>query len=955
MEKIEKLLKKKTKNIFGLKEIFSFLTIFALLFSNGLVMLPEAGAVADDGGNKIDICHATGSGSYNTINVDKNATAGGHDIHNNDIIPSYTYSSNEDTGQNCEIVTDEPAVDADIVTYEKTGDFSDSKVNIDFRPNDKISINPIGDYYITYVGLDVKSDGVSDYKDYTNTFAPDGYKNFDPNGDKINKAKVTVKKDSIPAVTHFECEYPGKNWDTDGQAILDNGCVVPTPDPICGNGIVETGEQCDNGAANTDDGTPIWTSGPGSLGYCSTTCQIYYVDNMYCGDGVINGDEQCDGCDLGDYTCETVNGFNGGILGCEENCTFDISGCTFDEPVITIVATKVVCDSEEDLPNWGAVREDGNPIDENTVSDFLSIKGDVCRIVPDWEFQWANNDVSKPDDNAGDAGSGWTTFGPTNLNGQAFAYLSEDDLTGTRIWFREVMKEGYIPFSGTTEPEHNNVSAEFYCHEDVLNYDNYDYIDNPETGDTYYCVGFNVPVVEEEPTGDLTICKYYDNGVLGQYEEGIDLPLQWNMDVLALSGLSEGSGWSTNTNSETGCVTLEGLYYGDYKVTEQSQEGWIKTYPVGDSQTVTLDSLSSSVYFLNYEEEEEEEQERGSITIYKYEDLNGNGEWDEGEPFLEGWYVFLSANFYQYEGPKTITDNEGKFFFNNLQLGEYNVCEFMEDGWENTEPGYEPFDWSNAGEGPMAVCYEGVVLTGEEKDIDIYFGNREEEEQEPSGTSSSTSWGGQPFMSTQPEGEVLGEAIELEPCGLYLLEYIKYGMYNNPFEVTKLQLFLNEYMGANLAVTGTYDLATKNAVDAFQLRYKDEVLRPWVEAGVHCDVNMPTSYVYKTTQRWINLLKCPTLLIPMPDLSGYEKANCSGLAEEVLGEEIVLEDGETEEAEPEEEEELLTEEGSTEDELLIETLETEEEGRGLPWLFILIIVLIAAGLIFVLYRSNAKK
>jgi hypothetical protein len=31
-----------------------------------------------------------------------------------------------------------------------------------------------------------------------------------------------------------------------------------------------------------------------------------------------------------------------------------------------------------------------------------------------------------------------------------------------------------------------------YCHTDVLNYDNYDFIDHPTTGNTYYCVAWNV-------------------------------------------------------------------------------------------------------------------------------------------------------------------------------------------------------------------------------------------------------------------------------------------------------------------------------------------------------------------------------------------------------------------------------------------------------------------------------
>jgi hypothetical protein len=148
--------------------------------------------------------------------------------------------------------------------------------------------------------------------------------------------------------------------------------------------------------------------------------------------------------------------------------------------------------------------------------------------------------------------------------------------------------------------------------------------------------------------------------------------------------------------------------------------------------------------------------------------------------------------------------------------------------------------------------------------------------------------GGHYHAAAEPEGEVLGEATT---CGQYLFGYIEYGADNNPIEVMKLQFFLNEYMGSNLAITTVYDEATRDAVNAFQLKYGEEILQPWIDAGSHCDTNTPTGYVFITTQRWINLLKCPILNIPIADLSGFDKANCGGYSEggqeegQVLGEE----------------------------------------------------------------------
>ncbi len=60
------------------------------------------------------------------------------------------------------------------------------------------------------------------------------------------------------------------------------GCLMPGPEgvaagPFCGNGTVETGEQCDDGAAN------------GSDGCCSATCQLIDADH----DGVCDTLDPC--------------------------------------------------------------------------------------------------------------------------------------------------------------------------------------------------------------------------------------------------------------------------------------------------------------------------------------------------------------------------------------------------------------------------------------------------------------------------------------------------------------------------------------------------------------------------------------------------------------------------------------------------------------------------------------
>ncbi len=79
----------------------------------------------------------------------------------------------------------------------------------------------------------------------------------------------------------------------------------------------------------------------------------------------------------------------------------------------------------------------------------------------------------------------------------------------------------------------------------------------------------------------------------------------------------------------------------------------------------------------------------GTVYAAKYNDFNGNGTMDEGEPYMEGWDFFLDENDNGEldEGERVAsTDTSGMATFENVPLGTYNLIEFMRDGWVITEP-----------------------------------------------------------------------------------------------------------------------------------------------------------------------------------------------------------------------------------------------------------------------------
>ena len=96
--------------------------------------------------------------------------------------------------------------------------------------------------------------------------------------------------------------------------------------PECGNGVAETGEEC--------DGADLGGATCGSEGFycgilsCDVDCTLDTSGCVAgsCGDGTIQCSEDCDGADLGGETCVS-QGFESGTLSCDGSCAFDTSAC----------------------------------------------------------------------------------------------------------------------------------------------------------------------------------------------------------------------------------------------------------------------------------------------------------------------------------------------------------------------------------------------------------------------------------------------------------------------------------------------------------------------------------------------------------------------------------------------------------------------------------------------------
>jgi len=344
--------------------------------------------------------------------------------------------------------------------------------------------------------------------------------------------------------------------------VLYYSTVTPTPtdipeEPVCGNGIVEGNEQCDDG--NTLDGDN-----------CSSSCQWELVcepeRELAINGGFetpVVGSQKWDIFDSGTpglgWTVNwrenfssyggwelpdpahlelhrSVNGWlpREGLQHAELDSDWnDHSKNLNNEPASTVIY--------QDIPTI--------PGNQYTIKFYFSPRPNTSQADNVLEFSWGG-EVKDTVSRAGSSNTDWSehthTFTATT--------------TPTRLQFKDL---GTANSLGTL-------------------------ID----GVSVRCLG--------PEKGSLTVCKYNDLNKDGQIIEG-EPKIGWGMTVV--DGADAGETWNTATPAND-CLTLEGMDFGEYEVTETEASGWTRSYPAdSNSQTAVLsvDSPDAIVNFLNYE------------------------------------------------------------------------------------------------------------------------------------------------------------------------------------------------------------------------------------------------------------------------------------------------------------------------------------------------------------------
>ncbi|HPS91530.1 MAG TPA: SdrD B-like domain-containing protein, partial [Methanothrix sp.] len=191
------------------------------------------------------------------------------------------------------------------------------------------------------------------------------------------------------------------------------------------------------------------------------------------------------------------------------------------------------------------------------------------------------------------------------------------------------------------------------------------------------------------------------NGAKDAGESGLS---GWTIKLM--SGATEIAGTQTGAD---GAYSFTDIAPGSYTVEEVSQAGWARTCPASPgTHPVTLVSGIAGPNNIDFGN-----ARTTGFSGMKFEDLNGNGAKDTGEPGLEGWTIKIMSG--ATEIASTQTDADGAYSFTDIAPGSYTVKEEVMSGWTQSypaTPGTYPLTLVSGVPGPTNIDFGNWKSTG---------------------------------------------------------------------------------------------------------------------------------------------------------------------------------------------------------------------------------------------------
>ena len=170
------------------------------------------------------------------------------------------------------------------------------------------------------------------------------------------------------------------------------------------------------------------------------------------------------------------------------------------------------------------------------------------------------------------------------------------------------------------------------------------------------------------------------DGLKGGSEGGVS---GWDMVLTGTTWFGKPLPARTTTTGADGSYKFEKLLPGTYKVSETSRTGWTQTAPTSGSHDISFPFGSAPTESKNNNFGNRVVAQ--SISGVKYNDLNGNGMRDAGEPGMAGWTINLEQPAGTIIQTKS-TAADGSYIFTSLAAGTYAVSEVLQPGWTQKAP-----------------------------------------------------------------------------------------------------------------------------------------------------------------------------------------------------------------------------------------------------------------------------
>src|SRR5262249_28333441 len=137
---------------------------------------------------------------------------------------------------------------------------------------------------------------------------------------------------------------------------------------------------------------------------------------------------------------------------------------------------------------------------------------------------------------------------------------------------------------------------------------------------------------------------------------------------------------ATTTSDASGNYSFGPLSVQAYTIQEVTQSGWIITQPTNPPGTYTLPAMGGVQNNLNFGN-----FQLVSVSGNVYNDLNGSGSQDTGEPGLKGWTVNV-VNAGGTVVAHATSDANGNYTITGVGPGSFTLQEVTKSGWVITQP-----------------------------------------------------------------------------------------------------------------------------------------------------------------------------------------------------------------------------------------------------------------------------